>query len=94
MTNHKVSSRGTTESNGQTNKETIEMPLLIIKAKTALLLGLDWMQRLKRNLGSNNDAIQIHNKKNGQHGKQNNKTPNDFKDIFSVKKRKENSLLK
>ena len=44
----------------KTSKETIELPLLITKAKTSPLMGLDWMQRPKFNLGSNNEAIQIH----------------------------------
>ena len=45
----------------KTNKETMERRLLITKARTAPLMGLDRMQRLKINLSSNNDAIKIHN---------------------------------
>ena len=38
---------GQTKATVKTNQELIELPLLITKAQTAPLMGLDWMQRLK-----------------------------------------------
>ena len=61
VNNQKISLTGQTKAMVKTNKETMELSLLITKAQTAPLMGLDWMQRLKINLNSNNDAIQIHN---------------------------------
>ena len=66
----------------KTNKETMELPLLITKAQTALLMGLDWMQRLKINLNSNNDAIQIHNINLDNTERKIIKLQNDFKYLF------------
>ena len=59
--NRKIDFTGQTKAMVKTNKETMELPLLITKAQTAPLMGLDWMQQLKINLSSNIDAIQIHN---------------------------------
>ena len=67
---------------GKTNKETIELPLLITKAKTSSSIGLDWMQRLKHNLSSNNEAIQIHNIQLDNTDKKIIKLQHDFKDLF------------
>ena len=63
VNNQKIDFVSQTKATVKTNKETIELPLLIAKAQTetAPLMGMDWMQRLKLNLISNNDAIQIHN---------------------------------
>ena len=66
----------------KTDKETIELTLLITKAKTSPLLGLDWMQRQKINLSSNNEAVQIHNIKLDNMDKKKLKLQNDFKDLF------------
>ena len=38
---------GQTEAMVETNKEEIELPLLITNAQTSPLMGLDWIQRLK-----------------------------------------------
>ena len=78
----KIEFTGQTNALVKTNKETIELPLLITKAKTSPLLGLDWMQRLKINLSSNNEAIQIHNMKLDNMDKKIIKLQNDFKDLF------------
>ena len=59
----KIEFTGQTNALVKTNKETIELPLLIMKAKTSPLMELDWMQRLKINSSSNNEAIKIHNRK-------------------------------
>ena len=61
VNNQRIEFTGQTNALVKTNKETIELPLLITKAKTSPLMGLDWMQRFKINLSSNNEAIQIHN---------------------------------
>ena len=45
-------------------------------------MGLDWIQRLKNNLSSNNDAIQIHNTKLDNRERRIIKLQNDFKDLF------------
>ena len=50
VNNQNLNFIGQTKATVETNKETIELPLIITKAKTALLMGLDWMQRLKINL--------------------------------------------
>ena len=63
VNNQKINFVGQTNATLETNKETIELALLITRAQTAPLMGLDQMQRLKINLSSNNDAIQIHDMK-------------------------------
>ena len=65
----------------ETNKEEIEQPLLITKAQTSPLMGLDWIQRLKIKLNSDNDGIQIHNIKLDNTEKRMIKLQNDFKDL-------------
>ena len=72
----------TDESNGQNEQKTMEPPLLITKAQTAPLMGLDRMQRLKLNLNSNNDAIQIHNINFDSTERKIIERQNDFKEIF------------
>ena len=85
---------GQTNALVKTNKETIELPLLITKAKTSPILGLDWMQRLKINLSSNNEAIQIHNIKLDNTDKKIRKLQNDFKDLFYNNKEIKNFSVK
>ena len=75
-------------------KEVIELPLLITKAQTALVMRLDWMQRLKINLSSNNDAIQIHNIKLDNTERRIIKLQNDFKDFFYNNKEMKNLSVK
>ena len=50
-------------------------------------MGLDWMQRLKINLSSNDEAIQIHNIKLDNMDKKITKLQNDFKDLSTTTKR-------
>ena len=57
-------------------------------------MGLDWMQRLKINLSSNNEAIQIHNKKLDNMDKKMIKLHNDFKDLFNNNKEIKNLSVK
>ena len=83
---------GQRKATAKTTEETIELPLLITKAQTAPLMGLDWMQRLKFNLSSNNDAIQIHNIKLDNTDRRIRKLQNDFKNSFYNNKRDKNSL--
>ena len=78
----------------KTNKETMELPRLITKAQTATLMGLDWMQRLKIKLSSNNDAIQIHNIKLDNTERKIIKLQNDFKDLFYNNKEINNLSVK
>ena len=78
----------------KTNKETLEVPLLITKAQSTPLMGLDWMQRLKINLSSNNDAIQIHNIKLDNTERKIIKLQNDFKDLFYNNKEIKNLSVK
>ena len=78
----------------KTNEETIELPLLITKATTSPLMGLDWMQQLKINLCSNNEAIQIHNIKLHNMDKKIIKLQNDFKDLFYNNKEIKNLSVK
>ena len=79
VNNQRIEFTGQTNALVKTNKETIELPLLITKTKTSPLMGLDWMQRLKINLSSNNEAIQIHNIKLDNMDKKIIKLQNDFK---------------
>ena len=80
--NQKIDFTGQTKAMVKTNKETMELPLLITKAQTAPVMGLDWMQRLKINLSSNNDAIQIHNINLDSTERKILKLQNNFKDLF------------
>ena len=82
VNNQKIEFTGQTNALVKTNKETIELPLLITKTKTSPLMGLDWMQRLKITLSSNNEAIQIHFKKLDNMDKKMIKLQNDFQDLF------------
>ena len=82
--------RGPDESYGQNKKETIEVPLLITKAQTAPLMGLNWMQWLKMRLSANNDAIQIHNINLDNPEKRIIKIQNDFKDLLYDNKEMKN----
>ena len=93
--NHqRIEFTGQTNALVKTNKETIELPLLITKAKTSPLMGLDWMQRLTINLSSNNETIQIHNIKLDNMDKKIIKLQNDFKDLFYNNKEIKNLSVK
>ena len=94
VNNQRIEFTGQTNALVKTNKETIELPLLITKAKTSPLMGLDWMQRLKINLSSNNEAIQIHNIKLDNMDKKRIKLQNDFKDLFYNNKEIKNLSVK
>ena len=82
MNNQKINFVGQKKAMVKTKKETIELPILITKAQTAPLMGLDWMQRLKNNLSFNNDAIQIHNIKLDNTRRRIIKLQNHFKGLF------------
>ena len=62
VNNQKIDFVCQTKATVKKNNETIELSLLITKAQTAPLMGLDRIQRLKINLSSNRDTIHIHNK--------------------------------
>ena len=94
VNNQKISFTGQTKAMVKTNKETMELPLLITKAQTAPLMGLDWMQQLKINRNSNNDAIQIHNINLDNTERKIIKLQNDFKDLFYNNKEIKNLSVK
>ena len=94
VNNQKIDFTGQTKAMVKTNKETMELPLLSTKARTAPLMGLDWMQRLKINLSSNNDSIQIHNMKLDNTERKIIKLQNDFKDFFYNNKEIKNLSVK
>ena len=94
VNNQKISFTGQTKAMVKTNKETMELPLLITKAQTAPLMGLDWMLRLKLNLNSNNDAIQTHNIILDNTERKIIKLQNDFKDLFYNNKEIKNLSVK
>ena len=94
VTNQKIDFTGQTKAMVKTNKETMELPLLSTKAQIAPLLGLDWMQQLKINLSSNNDAIQIHNIRSDNTERKIIKLQNDFKDLFYNNKEIRNLSVK
>ena len=74
----------------KTNKETMELPLLITKAQTAPLMGLDWMQRLKINFKQRRNPNPQH--KVGQHRKKNHKTPERLQRFVLQQQRDKESL--
>ena len=82
VSNRKIDFVGKTKTTAKPNKETIELPLLITKAQTTPLLGLDWMQRLEINLSANHDAIKVHNIKLDDTERSIIKLLNDFKDLL------------
>ena len=94
VNNQRIEFTGQTNALVKTNKETIELPLLITKAKTSPLMILDWMQRLQINLSSNNEAIQIHNIKLDNMDKKIIKLQNDFNDLFYNNKEIKNLSVK
>ena len=94
VNNQRIEFTGQTNALVKTNKETIDLPLLITKAKTSPLMGLDWMQRLKINPSSNNEAIQIHNIKFDNTDKKIIKLQSDFKDLFYNNKEIKNLSVK
>ena len=94
VNNQRIEFTGQTNALVKTNKETIELPLLIAKTKTSLLMGLDWMQRLKISLSSNSEASQIHNIKLENTDKKIIKLQNDFKDLFYNNKEIKNLSVK
>ena len=87
VSNRKIDFVGKTKTTAKTNKETIELPLLITKAQTTPLFGLDWMQRLEINLSANDDAIKVHNIKLDNTERSIIKLLNDFKDFSTTTKR-------
>ena len=46
VNNQNIEFIGQAQATGKTNNETIKLTLLITKATTTPLMGLDWMQRL------------------------------------------------
>ena len=94
MKNQKTNFTGQTKATVKTNKEIFELPLLVTEAQMAPLMGLDWMQRLKINLSSNNDAIQIHNMNLDNTERRITEFRNDFKNFFYNNEETKNLLNK
>ena len=55
MNNQKIEFTGQTKAPVKTNTESPQLPLLVTKAITSLLMGLEWMQQLGI-LNSTNDS--------------------------------------
>ena len=66
----------------RTNNTTLQLPLLITKTNITLLLGLDWMKRLRITLNAATDSIKKHNIKLEDVGKNILKPQEEFKDLF------------
>ena len=94
VNNQKIDFTGQTKAMVKTNKKTMELPLISTEAQTAALMGLDWMQRLKNNLSSNSDAIQLHNINLDNTESKIIKLQNDFKDLFYNNKEIKNLSVK
>ena len=94
MKNQKTNFTGQTKATVKTNKEIFELPLLVTEAQMAPLMGLDWMQRLKINLSSNNDAIQIHNMNLDNTERRITEFRYDFKNFFYNNEETKNLLNK
>ena len=54
-----------TKATVKTNNKSQELPLLITKATTSPLIGLDWMQLLGIQINAKNSETQMHNSKMG-----------------------------
>ena len=60
---------GQTKATVKTNNKTLELPLVLTETTTSPLIELDWMQRLRIHLNTNNSEIQRHNIKMNDTGK-------------------------
>ena len=94
VNNQKIDFTGQTKATVETNKETIEFPLLNTKTQTAPVMGLDWMQRPKINLSSNNDAIRNQNIKFDNTERRIIKLQNNSKVLLHIDKEKKLCRLK
>ena len=72
----------------KTNNKTIELPLLITKATTSPLMGLNWVQRLGIHINTDNSEIKIRNIKMDNTGMKIAQLKNEFKDLFYNNKEK------
>ena len=79
--NQRIEYSGQTKAVVKTNKTT-ELPLLIPKATTSPLMGLDWMQRLGIQVNADNSEIQILKNKMDDTEKKIVQLKNGFKDLF------------
>ena len=61
VNNRNIEFIGQAQATVKTNNKTIKLPLLITKATTTPLMGLDWMQRLRINMNTENIGLQIQN---------------------------------
>ena len=82
MNNQKIEFIAQTKAMVKTNKETLNLPLLITRMTTTPLLGLDWIQRLGIHLNTNNSKIQINKKQLGGFKEKIADLKNEFKDLL------------
>ena len=62
----------------------IQLPLLITKATTPLLMGLNWMQRLGIKINTDNSEIQIHNIQLDEKDSKTIQSMNELKDLTAA----------
>ena len=82
MNNHQIEFTGQTKAMVKINNKTIDLQLLITKATTSPLMGLDWVQRLGIHLNADNIVLQRHNIQLDDTGRKIAQLKNDFKDLF------------
>ena len=94
VNDNKIEFIGQTNATVKTNTSTLQLPLLITKAKITPLMGLDWMKRLKITINSNTEAIKIHNIRMDENDKRILKLKNEFKDLFNNNTEKKDTIVK
>ena len=87
VNNQKIEFIGQTKAMVKANKEETELPILITKAQTSPLMGLDWLQRLNIKINSDKDGIQIHNIKLDKTEKRITKLQNNFETYSTTTKK-------
>ena len=82
VNDNRIEFRGQTLATVKTNNTTLQLPLLITKANTTPLMGLDWMNRLGIALNTTTENFKIQNIKLDETQKKILKLKNEFKDLF------------
>ena len=72
----------------KTNNKTVEIPILIAKATTLPLMGLNWVQRLGIHINTDNSEIKIRNIEMEDTGRKIAQLKNGFKDLLYNNKAK------
>ena len=94
MNNRKIEITGQTQATVKTNKETIKLSLLITKATTTPLWGLDWMQRQGIYMNTENNGRQIQNAQVDETERKTVELKNDFKNLFYHNRETKDLLVK